>query len=51
MPYIIYVNIESESLIKEIVGCQMIQKIIQQQKLESTFLVDIQYKLYGLLII
>ena len=41
MPNIIYADID----------VQMIQKILQQQKLESIFLVDIQCQLYGLLII
>ena len=30
---------------------QIIQKILQQQKLETIFLVDIQCQLYGLLMI
>ena len=51
MPYIIYVNIESESLIKEIVGCANDPENYSTQKLESIFLVDIHYKLYGLFII
>ena len=33
------------------IDMQIIQKILQQQKWESIFLVDIQYQLYGLLII
>ena len=38
MPYIIYADIES--LITKIGDVQIIQKILQQQKLESIFLVD-----------
>ena len=41
MPNIIYADIDM----------QIIQKILQQQKLESIFLVDIQCQLYGFLII
>ena len=39
--YIIYVDIEF--LIKKLMDMQIIQKIFQQQKLGSIFLVDIQY--------
>ena len=49
MSYIIYANIES--LIKKIDGFANIQKILQPLKLESIFLVDIQFQLYVLLII
>ena len=37
--YIIYAD--TESLIKKQIDVQIIQKILQQQKLESIFLVDI----------
>ena len=41
---------ETESLIKKQMDVQIIQEILQEQKLESVFLVDIQCQLYGLLI-
>ena len=46
--YIIYA--ESESLIKKQMDLHIIEKILQQQKLESTFLVDIQSQQFGHLI-
>ena len=49
MPYIIYADIET--LIKKQMDMQIIQKILQQQKFDSIFVVDIQCQLYGLLII
>ena len=50
MSYIIYADIHS--LIKKIrLDVKIIQKVLQQQKLESIFLVHIQCQLYGLLII
>ena len=49
MSSIIYADMES--LIKKIDGFTNIQKILQQQKLESMFFVHIQFQLHGLLII
>ena len=50
MPYITYADIES--LIKKTNGSvKIFWKILEQKKLESKFLVDIQCQLYGLLII
>ena len=40
-----------QNIIYADIDMQIIQKILQQQKLESIFLVDIQCQLYGLLII
>ena len=40
--YFIYADIES--LIKKQIKLHIIQKILQQEKLESTFLVDIQHQ-------
>ena len=48
MSHIIHADIES--LIKEM-DVLTIQKVLQQQKLESIFLVDIQCQPYGLLVI
>ena len=42
---IIYAEIES--LIKKQMDLHIIEKILQQQKLESTFLVDIQSQQFG----
>ena len=46
IPYIIYADIKS-LIKKKQIDVQVIQKIIQQQKLESIFLVNIQCQLYG----
>ena len=45
MPYIIYAEIDS--LIKKIDGCANNLENLQQQKLGSLLLVDIQYQPYG----
>ena len=47
-PYIIYADIES--LIKKYRDVPIIQKILQQQKLGSMFIVDIQCPQFGYLI-
>ena len=49
MPYIIYADIES--LIKKIDGCANNPQILQQQKLESMLLADIQCQQFRDLII
>ena len=49
MPYIIYADIESLIEKKEM-DVQIIQKILQQQKLERIFFADIQCQQFGHLI-
>ena len=49
MPYIIYADIES-LIEKKQMDVQIIQKILQQQKLERIFFADIQCQQFGHLI-